>query len=482
MTRRAAAAALLLGAGLTVAMTTAALAHPLGNFSVNRYARIEVGPERTTLRYVLDLAEIPTLQELQAAGLGEDARDDEVERALLGTRSALIADRARLSIGGRLVAWEMRDASLALPEGQAGLRTMRIALTFVGAVSARASDALGFRDENEPGRSGWHEIVLRGVDGIELSESTAPASDTSDELRRYPADPLAAPPDASSVSALIRIGAEPGAIAEPRVANGTGRFGVDAIADRVTDLVRAASAGDLVATLLALAAAAGIGAAHAITPGHGKTVMAAYLVGTRGTARQAFALGGVVALSHTAGVLGLGAVILGASTAVAPERFYPYASALSALVVLGIGLRLVGGLVRPRTDAHAHHHGHDHPEGHAHDAVAMVGWRGLVALGASGGIVPSASALLLLLAAVSLRRPDLGVSLIVAFGIGMAAVLVAIGLTLVAAGRVASVRLRDVPFARRAGALLPAATAAIVLIVGAGLSLQAGQQLLFALP
>jgi len=484
---RPAATALLLAVLAALLFPLAASAHPLGNFTINRYSRIELSPERVTVRYVLDLAEIPTLQELQAVG-ATGAVDATQREALVRRLAALVRDGARLSLNGKPVALEQRHASLELVPGEAGLSTMRV--TFDLASDTRVADGavVNYQDTTFADRIGWREVVMRGAAGVRLEAASVPGTDQTDELRRYPADPLRAPLAVSTGSATVRLapgdGDGDGGTGAVAPGAGTPRLGVEGLASGVSDLVRAGARGDLAATLLAVLAALGLGAFHALTPGHGKTVMAAYLVGTRGSVRQALGLGAAVAVSHTFGVLLLALLILGASAAVAPERFYPYLSAASALIVLGIGLWLLRGALRSRAhdDAHDHGHEHGHSHDHGHDHVpATVGWRGLVALGVSGGIVPSASALLLLLAAVSLRRPDLGLLLIVAFGAGMAAVLVGIGLVLVRAGELATGRFGEASIVRRLAPLLPVATAAVVLLVGIGLSVQAAQQLVAAL-
>lgn len=480
---RSAALAVLLAALAALLFPLAASAHPLGNFTVNRYGRVEIGAERVTLRYVLDLAEIPALQELQAAGV-TGAPDATQREAMLRRFAAVVRDGARLTVDGSEVRLTQRDASLELLPGQAGLSIMRVTFDLTSDMRVADNTRVVYQDGTFADRIGWREVVLRAGPGVRLDAATVPSEDQTDELRQYPTDPLRPPLSVSSGSAIVRLAAGEGGAGGRSSGAGTSRLGVDALASGVNDLVLAGARGDLVATLLSVLAAVGLGAFHALTPGHGKTVMAAYLVGTRGSARQALGLGAAVAVSHTLGVLILALLILGASSAVAPERFYPYLSAFSALIVLGIGVWLLVGALRTRAHDRAHAHGHDH--GHSHDhghdhAPATVGWRGLVALGVSGGIVPSASALLLLLAAVSLRRPDLGLALIIAFGVGMAAVLVGIGLVLVRAGELAASRVGEASLVRRIAPLLPLGTAAVVLLVGVWLSVQAGSQLVATL-
>jgi ABC-type nickel/cobalt efflux system permease component RcnA len=200
--------------------------------------------------------------------------------------------------------------------------------------------------------------------------------------------------------------------------------------------------------LLSLAAAAVLGAGHALTPGHGKTLMAAYLVGTRGSARHALGLGAAVSLSHTIGILVLATVVVAAADVVAPDvivRWAPVVAAIS-IVLIG-GWMLVGEIRRRRSTAqphdhdhgevhdhdHDHDHDHGHPHPHVHAAASTITWRSLFLLGLAGGLIPSTSALLILLGAIAAGRPAFGLVLVVAFGLGMAAVMSGIGLVLVTA-------------------------------------------------
>jgi ABC-type nickel/cobalt efflux system permease component RcnA len=252
--------------------------------------------------------------------------------------------------------------------------------------------------------------------------------------------------------------------------------------------------------LFTLAVAASLGALHALEPGHGKTVVAAYLVGSRGTAGHAFLLGLVVTASHTVGVYLLGAVTLYASRYVVPERLYPWLGALSGILiaVLGVSLlyrRLVTTTARrghASDHAHGHpgrtpsdheaahargfEHGHDHGHGHHHHhhvPDGPVSLRSLVALGVSGGIVPCPAALVVLLSAVAMGRIGLGFLLIVAFSVGLAAVLIAIGLVVVSARRLAArfgTSGVDGPLVRR---WLPLTSAAVITASGVVITIQA---------
>jgi nickel/cobalt exporter len=232
-----------------------------------------------------------------------------------------------------------------------------------------------------------------------------------------------------------------------------------------------------------------LGALHALAPGHGKTVMAAYLLGQRGGLRQALLVGLTVTATHTAGVLALG-VVLSASTSLAPERLYPWLGLASGVLLTSIGVSLLRAALRRRLQRHAaeppHQHGHDHEHMHGpqrdHSAERQpLGWRGLVSMGFAGGLVPSPSALVVLLGAIALHRAWFGVLLVVAYGAGMAATLTGAGLLLVlaraaldrraAAGHPAGTGPRRWRLATLTQAL-PPLTAAVIVVVGVFLAVR----------
>jgi ABC-type nickel/cobalt efflux system permease component RcnA len=263
--------------------------------------------------------------------------------------------------------------------------------------------------------------------------------------------------------------------------------------------------------LFSILTAMGLGAAHALTPGHGKTIMAAYLVGTRGTPRHALALGLTVTASHTLGVLLLAAVILSVSR-ITPESFNHVAGIASGLLVVAIGgwlfirqglpmLRgrfaawrsaraLASAAAAAHAEAHAagadhdhgpndgHAHAHDHGSatpvgwhehgGHGHSHLpadgATLTWRSLFALGLFGGLVPSINALIILLATLATGRAAFGMILVIAFGAGMAIVLGGVGLGLVYASRRMAAT-SSIPL-QRLVAWAPALTATVIVVVG----------------
>jgi ABC-type nickel/cobalt efflux system permease component RcnA len=190
-------------------------------------------------------------------------------------------------------------------------------------------------------------------------------------------------------------------------------------------------------------------------------MVAAYLVGTRGRPRHAVILGATVAVTHTIGVFALGLVTLALSQYVLPEDLYPWLNLVAGLLVVAIG----AGVLRSRI-RHAKHHHHDH---HHHEVTR----RGLLGMGAAAGLIPCPSALVVLLAAVSQHEIGLGMLLIVAFSLGLATTLTALGLAVVYARRLVP-RLK-LP---RLAAALPAASALLIVGVGCVLTVNAVPEVL----
>lgn len=226
--------------------------------------------------------------------------------------------------------------------------------------------------------------------------------------------------------------------------------------------------------LVSLALALFWGAAHALSPGHGKAIVAGYLVGTRGTARHALLLGLIVTVTHTIGVFTLGLITLALSEFVVPEQLYPWLNLVAALLVLAVGVGVLRSRLRVWLHARAHareaHHDHHHHHGHDHrHPEPGAGLRGLVGVGISGGIVPCPTALVVLLAAISLHRVGYGLVLIVAFSVGLAASVTGIGLLAVGARRAFARMSFEGPLLRA----LPAASAVVVLALGLAMTVRA---------
>jgi ABC-type nickel/cobalt efflux system permease component RcnA len=336
-------------------------------------------------------------------------------------------------------------SALAHPRGAAGLRTTRLEVILAGPV-LHGRVSVSYHDNNYRDRIGWKEIVVG---------RTTPS--TSHELRAYPKDLLQSPLDATSATASLSP--QPGQDVPPSLSTGASLEAPDRVADSgFASLVGRSHLSALV-ILASLAAALFWGAAHALSPGHGKTIVTAYLVGQRGTPAHAALLGLVVTITHTIGVFALGGVTLALSQLIVPDRLYPWLNLVSGLLVVGIGAAVLRARLRRRT-----HHSHDHH--HSHEAPSL---RSLLAVGVSGGLLPCPSALVVLLAAISLHRIAFGLVLILAFSAGLALSITGIGLVAVLARNT----FRRIGFDGPLMRLLPAASALVILGAGLAMTLRA---------
>ena len=423
-----------------LALPASALAHPLGNFTVNRYSEISLSGGRVYVRYALDLAEIPTFQEgstVRAPGFAET-----------------VAERLLLELdGGRVPLVPLERAVRAQP-GAGGLETLRFDAVFAAPAGA-SGRTLEFQDLNYERRLGWKEVVVVASDGARLLSSDAPPTSTSTALRAYPDDLLSSPLDVSSATVEYEPGTGPGTA--PSLAAGP----VEPASPGGFESLIARDELGLGVIFVSLLVAMFWGAAHALTPGHGKAIVAGYLVGTRGKPRHAVQLGLIVTATHTAAVFALGLVTLLLSRFIVPERLYPWLTVASGLLVVGVGAAVLTGRVRhARAHAHGHHH-HHHDHGY--------GRGGLIGVGVAAGLLPCPSALVVLLSAIALHRVGFGLALILAFSVGLAATITAIGLVAVVARRAFGRISLDGPVV----SALPAASALLILAVGVGITVNA---------
>ncbi|MFE9692692.1 hypothetical protein [Micromonospora sp. NPDC005806] len=503
----------------TIAVTAAlgvaapAAAHPLGNFSVNHFHGLSLYADRIEDLAVVDEAEIPTLQQRGTVDRDGDGQASAVEQAAYAraTCQQLAAD-LHVDVAGHSGTWAVTGSSFAYRPGAANLPTGRTECRLTAVADLRESAVVRVADRFRADRVGWHEITAVGH-GIDLADPPVPATSISDQLRRYPEDLLSSPLAQRSVE-LHTTGAGAGAgparqstipLAGPvtRIMGALGNhLNALAGADQLTPL-----AGTL-AVLLALL----LGAGHAALPGHGKTVMAAYIAGRRGSYRDAIAVGATVTATHTAGVLVIG-LLLTTATRLAGEDLLGWLGVVSGLLIAAVGAGLLRSALARTTASpvesrralatvgaldpdsagpnggqtghgHAHHHGsHGHEHGHQHGRGHHrhgSGRAGLWGLGIAGGIVPSPSALVVLLGAVALGRTWFGVLLVVAYGAGMAATLTLAGLLLVHLHRrfVGRLAYRMGGWSARLARATPHLTATLVLVVGLLLALRAAGPLL----
>ena len=551
--------AVLAGAvALALLPAAAANAHPLGNFTVNVYSGLRVAPDAVRVDLVLDMAEIPAYQERQSTvDSNHDGSVSAAERAAYGTAACTrLAGQAALSVGDSTVPLVVDAARLAFPTGQAGLPTLRLSCALTGAASLDRPTRVRYRMDAYADRVGWREVTAVG-DRTTLAGSDVPAASRSARLTAYPADLLSSPLDVRAATLDVRPGGAPAAVPGPaQVSAGPPLRGIDRATTAYTRLV---SRQDLTVPfgLLAVLLALGLGALHAFAPGHGKTVMAAFLLGRhdrpgqrRAGWRQAASIGLTVTATHTAGVMLLGLTLV-ASVTVAPDRLYPWLGLVSGLLLAAVGMSLVRRPDRHRHHGHTHaghshaghshaehshaehshaehshaeyspaiysqpeyshvahshgeyshpghdHAGHDHAgHGHAGHGQARHGHqhpgsgerraqrpaasRGrLLAMGLVGGLVPSPSALVVLLGAVALGRTWFGVLLVICYGAGMAACLVGLG-ALLARGGMLLRRADGNRAVRRLSHALPLLTALVIVVVGVGLASQAAATLISA--
>ena len=455
-----------------LAWASPAAAHPLGNFTVNHLSRLTVERDLLSLRYVLDLAEIPAF----ALDRSLDPNGTPAQAALqrwATAHASEIAPQLELTVDGRIRPFLAGAATVRTRPGAGGLPTIYFTATYSTALGA-GTHRLTYRDRTEPGRLGWKDVV------------TGTVREPTGELRSYPNALLGSPRTRTALSARIDAAGRFAFDADPA--------GVDDAAVAPAPLARSNALSDLLAkgasdplvVAGALLLAIVLGALHALEPGHGKTLLAVSLVGARATSRQALVLAAALTVAHTAGVLALGLVVLAATHWIVPEAVYPWITLASGVVVTAIGGRALAREVRRRLPVpHAHEHTHDHAHPHSHDHVhshdhahfddaaharahaipgtAPLTFRNAVVAAAGGNIAPCPAALVVLLAAIALHRVGYGLALIVAFSAGLAAVLTVLGIAVV---RSAAWLVARPQFDRVAG-LAPLVTSFVIATVGA---------------
>ncbi|MFR0353624.1 urease accessory protein UreH domain-containing protein [Streptomyces sediminimaris] len=564
-------AVLTAACALALLPSTSASAHPLGNFTVNRYDGLVAGPGTLRVDHVEDLAEIPATQagpDVARLGMTEWAR----------RRCAKAADGSRLTVGGRATALAVTGSAARLRPGQAGLHTLRVECRLTAPLPGHEGVSVAFHSAGASSGPGWREITARG-DRMTLTASDVPKTSVSHELTRYPKELLSSPADTSA--AFLRVRAGGPALAETRqdapaasvLPRGADRWtrALDSLVARHDLTVGFAALALLIAVVL--------GAMHALAPGHGKTLMAATAAARGGRARlkDVLPLAASVTVTHTLGVVALGLLVTAGSGA-APSVI-AWLGVASGVMVASAGATLVRrawrdrGTGRPhghgrhdpaprpgsddparppgtsRTDErapvpaaarvpatvaaatsphphthdhdhthlhddgrdhhdhdHAHPHddgrdhhghprphdhgaGHEHPHPHRHGLEHTHGGfththstaptlRGTLLLGFAGGLVPSPSAVVVLVGAAALGQAWFGLLLVVAYGVGLALTLTAAGFAVVRLGAGMS-RLLDRrprwtghPLAVLVRRTAPLGSALLVVILGAGLVLK----------
>lgn len=536
-------AAFLFLSMLAIALTCSA--HPMGNFSISHYSRITLSQSKVEVLYLIDMAEIPTFQEMRQSGM-TIAPEDPSTANYLAEQAQALKEGLSLQIDGQTVQLNPVGRHITFADGAGGLPTMKIEVDFETRPDAAAAvRSLSYVDQNFSGRAGWKEIVVH-EDGVTIVESNASGIDRSQQLTNYSSDVLNSPPQ--QLSALITfklaipaqltnaLGKQLDLVPSRLKPKATGlekrgarlplhveildpgnkpetqlkkAYATSPIArpsypastattprNRFTELISSRQTISLWILLSAGLISAGLGALHALEPGHGKTIVAAYLVESRGTVRHAVLLGVVVTAAHTAGVYAFGILTLYASRYIVPDHLYPWLGAVSGLSVAGLGaftfLRHLTGQSGDHSHASGARHSHSFfslfapaktaSSGNARSAEQVDGpvtavpanrsmsLRELCLLGISGGIVPCPAALVVLLSAFSLHRIGFGLFLISAFSAGLALVLVTVGIVMVYGKRIISSRLS---VGASFGRYLPALSSGFMAVLGLGITCSA---------
>jgi len=498
----------------------AAFAHPLGNFTINHYAGLQVKPDSIAVDLVIDMAEIPAFQEMTAFDANGNGLADASEAAgYHAKKCASLQPDLRLLLNNKPLGLALISSSVEFPAGAGGLPTLRLTCEFRAAIAGQMT-GLSFVDNSYSERIGWREIVVT-ADSVKLNGDYSSTS-VSKRLTSYPQDLLSNPLDQRQITLGIGVPPVPhqensanAASAVPSIAGSR--------SDTFTQLITLENL-TLPTILFALLISFIWGAMHAMTPGHGKTIVGAYLVGSRGTIKHAVYLGLTTTVTHTLGVFALGLITLFAAQFIVPEKLFPWLSLLSGLFVVGIGVNLMisrfkssdaaswlgklkadltksRGLTSPvlqyehaeavghqhkfvvgSSQEHFHSHDHAHPHSHDHDHTHAdhshlppgaegepVTWRSLLALGISGGLLPCPSALVVLLGAIALNRIGFGLILVLAFSLGLAGALTAIGMMFIYAGRL----FNRFPVQGKIIRFLPVLSALFVSAIGVGIAIKA---------
>jgi nickel/cobalt transporter (NicO) family protein len=452
---------------------TAASAHPLGNFTVNLYSGLVVVPGELRVQYVMDMAEIPTFQEMSTIDADGTGQVSPAEFAAYAkSESAELLRGLSATAGGAPISFDVRRSAARFRPGQGGLHVLRLEAVFVGRIPD--TGAIKYRDRNDPDRIGWREITAVGARGEVVLGSSVPSRSVSEALLRYPTSLLKDPLRVTQASFRVAPGASGAVPGLPSEGQPGARPGLTGSA-----FARLATWSGLSVPvlLLALLLAMGFGAAHALLPGHGKTIMAGYLVGAGGRLKQAVQVGVAVAFMHTFSVLAIGVGVL-ILARFAPEQVYPWLTLATGVLVAGMGVSLVvsraragrAGRDHPHPHTHDHPHDHDHPHGDLQTDARPeqpLSRRSLAGLAVAGGILPSPTALVVLLSTAATHRVVFGLALILAFSVGLAGALVMVGLLALRARGAVYRRLNG-----RAGRLVPIVSGTGVVGVGVFLALR----------
>jgi nickel/cobalt exporter len=444
---------------LVLVETRTVYAHPLGNFTINHLAVLSARNGTLHVRYVLDIAEIPTFQIMHTSSLSGTWGATEMDR-WAHREVARVAGGLTIDVDGLPQAIALRDVHARLRPGAGGLPILYWVADFTAPLTPGVHHVDVTDHVYSDRRIGWKDIVV------------APQTEPTHELLVYPNAMIGSPRRVRAARFTLEPNGEARAIADVSD-DGADAFGSTSIvrSNALTDMFSNPSRAPLFVAMTMLVAF-GLGALHAIEPGHGKALMAVTLVGARATIKQAAILAASLTFAHTIGVFVLGLVLFSAAGFVS-ESIYPWITLVSGIAVAIIGARNLARYLQAR-GIHAHgehayhatggHHG-DGRESHSHviPGAAPIDFRAAVVAAMSGGVAPCPAAIVVMLAALRLHQLGYGIFLIVIFSLGLALVLTGLGIAVV----------RGSAFVARSGrfdALVqrgPLISAALISLVGA---------------
>ncbi len=408
--------------------------HPLGNFTINHLAKVRTDARGLTIRYIVDMAEIPTFQVMRARSI---EANQHLDRLNDWAKEEITVVKRGIEVHANGAPLELLAGvpQVSTRPGAGGLPTIYFVEEFHAVFPKdAAANTIAISDRVYGDRIGWKDIVV------------APQTEPTHELRKYPSVLLASPRDVTNV---VITRAPNGKLLAHDVTDRVSLAGTGATSQTRSNLLSdmlARGVTNPLFVLLTFLLAIALGALHALEPGHGKTLLAVSLVGARATPKQALILAVALTLAHTAGVLALGAVLLALAQYIVPEQVYPWISLVSGALVALLGAIALSRFVKDRRgSAHSHSHAHEHggedhgltgQQGHQHDhhvepGTAPLSFKSVVLIAMSGNIAPCPAALVVLLTALTLHQVAYGLLVVIAFSLGLAGVLTGLGIAVV---------------------------------------------------
>ncbi len=388
-------------------------AHPMGTKLYGHRMTVLATPDAIKIAYIVEIptSKLVLMMDRYKKKHGFERLGPEEERAFNEDMRRHLTSNLQLTVGGRSVrlVW---DPNYAPSQGAGDYRFFEYRLYLIAPLEEVSDEGVPFSMINRNfrmERAVFHNEVQH-LPGAYVADADVPRDMGWSEDSKF-----------RLLSGVYRRGEAPPAVPVRGPERLVGKTGGTQLLGmlRIHELT-------LNIIIIALITALFLGAVHALSPGHGKALVAAYLVGSHGTIGHAVLLGLIVTLTHVFSVILIGIVSLIAAHYVVPEYYMPFISLASGLLIVVIGIWLIIKRVKGRAVRAEHDHVHPGRD---------VGWRTLLAFGVTGGIVPCPSALVVMLSAIAIGRIAFGFLLILFFSLGLAATLTVIGIIAVKAAR-----------------------------------------------